>query len=132
VLLPAALAAMESASLDYILLSEVTYDAYVANAAAYQSSLGVVLDLLHDEYPTALIYVSRTWRVGYDAESADWAARIGVEVAARPAFARLGDDESVWGKGSDNGATNYSDGVHYSVPAGVTAKVAAVRAALGL
>jgi hypothetical protein len=135
-LLPAALDAMVTTypcapALHYILLSEVTYGNYVGQEAAYQAALGVTLDALHAKYQSALIYVSRTWHQGADAESDDWAARIGVEVAARPDFARLGDDERVWGKGADNGATNYSDGTHYSVPAGVNAKADAVKAVLG-
>jgi hypothetical protein len=137
-LLPAALDAMVYAypckqPITTILLSEVAYTGYSnpGVADAYQAGLSTVLDLLHAKWPDALIYVSRTWQRGRAADCDDWAARIAVEVGLRPTYAREGDDERVWLENGDDGALLTSDGVHYSIPAGVNAKAAQVKAVLG-
>lgn len=115
-------------ALEYVLVSEIPYAGY--DGPAYQAALEQVLDALHTKYAASTVYVSRTWRVGFDAEADDWATRIGVVVAARSAFAELGDDERVWLKGADNGATMTSDGTHYSA-AGITEKANQMKTVMG-
>lgn len=73
-----------------------------------------ILDKVHAKAPNAKVYLMRPWMVGWDARAAVVHGWIDDLVAARPTFAHVGPDESVWLKGSDNGAANTVDGVHYS------------------
>lgn len=98
--------------------------------ATWRADFGIVLDAIHAKYPDALVYSMRPWRIGSDAASATLAGWIAAEEAERPTWALAGPDEAVWAKAGDNGATNYTDAVHYSV-AGNAACVTAWLAALG-
>jgi len=98
--------------------------------AVWQGYYYTVLDAIHAKWPNALCYISRPWAQGEDADADTLAARIATVVAARSTFARLGDDERVWLKGADNGATNTTDGVHYST-AGHAACAAAKQTVMG-
>jgi hypothetical protein len=59
----------------------------------------------------------------------EFAGWIDTLIVAR-AYVRAGPDERVWLKGQDDGATNTTDGVHYSA-AGQTACAGKWRALLG-
>lgn len=89
-----------------------------------------VLDAIHAKWPGTQCYITRPWAQGQDANADTLAARIATVVAARPTFANEGSDERVWLKGSDNGTTNTTDGVHYSA-AGHAASVAPNMTAMG-
>lgn len=99
--------------------------------ASWQNNYIAMIDLVHAKWPNARIWITRPWRRNKDADSATLHTWIDNVVAARSAYTFVGDDEAVWLKGSDDGATNTSDGVHYSVPAGLIAKSAASKAAMG-
>lgn len=96
--------------------------------ATWIADYTTVLDAVHTKWPDAKCYVMRPWKRGYDSEAATIHGWIDTLVAARSSFAYVGPDEAVWLKGSDDGATNTSDGVHYSA----AGKVAASRAWLSL
>lgn len=98
--------------------------------ATWRADFGTVLDAIHAKYPDALVYSMRPWAAGYDAGAATLKTWIEAEEAERPGWALPGPDEAVWAKAGDNGATNYRDGLHYSV-AGNAACVTAWRAVLG-
>lgn len=98
--------------------------------ATWRADFGVVLDAIHAKYPNALVYSMRPWMIGQDAASTTLAGWIAAEEATRAAWALPGPDEQVWAKAGDNGATNYSDAVHYSV-AGNAACVTAWETVLG-
>lgn len=97
---------------------------------AWKANLTTILDAIHAKWPLATVYVTRPWIRGFDADFDTLAGWIADVVAARATFAAVGDDERVWMKGADNGATMTSDGLHYSA-AGNTEKAAQMKALLG-
>ena len=82
--------------------------------AAWKARLGAMLDAVHAKFPAAIIYVTRPWMRGYDADCDTLAGWIATVLSTRSPWAVAGDDERVWLKGADNGATMTSDGLHYS------------------
>lgn len=74
----------------------------------------VTIDALKSKWPTIQVYLMRPWKRGFDTDADTYAGYIDNIVAARSSFVHLGPDERVWLKGSDNGFTNTTDGVHYS------------------
>lgn len=99
--------------------------------AVWEANLATILDAMHTKWPSIRIYVSRPWRRGAPAGSLDSIATwINNVRATRTAWVFLGDDERVWLEGGDDGATNTSDGLHYSV-AGAAAKAAQMVTVLG-
>lgn len=97
--------------------------------ATWKADYLTILDAVNAKWPDATVYISYPWRQGSDADAATLHAWIDDIVAVR-AFARVADDEAVWLKGADDGATMTSDGIHYSV-AGNAEKAAQMVAALG-
>ena len=100
-----------------------------ATEAQWIADVETVADVVHARWPAALFYISRPWKRGFDATADTYAGWIATILAAR-SFCRSGDDERVWLKGSDDGATNTTDGVHYSA-AGQIEKAAQMKALLG-
>lgn len=98
--------------------------------ATWESYYYTILDAIHAKWPNTKCYIMRPWKVGYDAQAATLNGWITTIVAARSTFAYVGPDEAVWLKAGDNGATNTSDGVHYST-AGHAAAVTAWLTVLG-
>lgn len=98
--------------------------------ATWETNYYTILDAINAKWPNAKCYLMRPWAQGQDADADTMAGWIATVVTARSAFANLGPDERVWLKGADNGATNTSDGVHYSA-AGQTAAVTAWLSTLG-
>lgn len=82
--------------------------------ATWEGYYYTILDALHAQWPNAKCYIMRPWKRGFDADAATLHGWIDTIVAARSTFAAVGPDEAVWLKGSDNGATNTTDGQHYS------------------
>lgn len=97
--------------------------------AQWIADMETVLDAMHAAWPEADIYLMRPWKRGYDATANLFAGYIDTIIAAKP-YASYGPDERVWLKGSDDGATNTYDGIHYSA-AGEAACVAAWKHGLG-
>lgn len=98
--------------------------------ATWAASYYTVLDAIHAKWPDAKCYLTRPWKQGFDAQAATLNGWITTIVAARSTFAFVGSDEAVWLKAADDGATNTTDGVHYSA-AGHTASVTPNLTALG-
>jgi len=96
----------------------------------WKANLTAMLDAIHAKWPAAAVYVTRPWVRGFDSDCNTLAGWISDVVATRATFAAVGDDERVWLKGADNGATMTSDGLHYSV-AGNTEKAAQMKTLLG-
>lgn len=82
--------------------------------ATWKANLGGALDQLHTAFPSALVYVTRPWKRGFDATATTVASWNDDVIATRSSWAFVGDDERAWLKGTDNGTTMTSDGVHYS------------------
>lgn len=97
--------------------------------ATFEANYLTIIDAVHTKWPTALIYLARPWRQGKATESTTLATYIANVRAARSSYTFLGMDERVWLEGGDNGATNSSDGVHYTT-AGYTAAANAWTAVL--
>lgn len=101
-----------------------------ADPTQWENTYIAALDQIHAALPNMQIYLSRPWKRGSDAAADAKADQIDVVVAARSAFTHLGDDERIWMKGADDGATMTVDGLHYSA-AGQTGAANAKKAALG-
>lgn len=97
--------------------------------AQWVADVEYVADAVHARWPAAIFYITKPWKSGFDSTADTYAGWVDEIVAART-FARVGDDERVWLKGADNGATNTTDGIHYSA-AGETAAVTAKKTVLG-
>lgn len=73
-----------------------------------------IIDALKVKYPNAVFFLSKIWGVDRDANAATMAGWVDDLVAANPTYVFSGDDQQVWKKGADNGATMTSDGTHLS------------------
>ena len=98
-------------------------------AATWIAQYQYILDAIKARWPTVEIYIMRPWKRDNDAHADEAASRINTIVGSR-SFTHLGPDERIWLKGSDNGATNTYDGVHYSA-AGEAACAAQWKTVLG-
>lgn len=105
-------------------------DAEAGDEAAWKANLTTIWDAMHAAFPDARIHYSNTWRAGgYESEFnrlAQWYA----DVAAGRSYVSLCDDERVWGKSTDGGATMFHDGVHFS-RSGAAEKARLAAACLG-
>lgn len=101
-----------------------------ATKAAWESDMTTIIHGIHAKFPSMQVYISRPWQRGHDTDATTYSGWIDDLIAADPSYVHGGDDEAVWLKGGDNGATNTSDGKHYSA-AGETAKAAATKTAIG-
>jgi lysophospholipase L1-like esterase len=98
--------------------------------AAFEASYGSLLDKLHTAWPSARILVTYPWARNLDAACDTMAGWIDNVLATRSPWAVIGDDERVWMKGADNGATMTNDGIHPN-KAGNAEKVNQVITAMG-
>ena len=114
-----------------VLINLGVNDFGVLTDPTWTADMLTTIDAIHSKWIGAQVYLMRTWKRGFDSDANTYATSIANIVAARPSFVHLGPDEAVWLKGSDNGATNTTDGIHYSA-AGEAACVTAWRAVLGL
>lgn len=96
----------------------------------WKANYQAIIDTIHARWPSVLIYLTRPWRSTGGTHWDDIAGYIDDLVAANPTFVFVGDDERVWVKGADNGATMTTDGVHYSA-AGEAEAVLQKKAVLG-
>ena len=99
--------------------------------AQFETDYGYILDAFHTKWPNVKVYCHRPWYANHEADSNLIAGYIAVVLSTRGSFAYVGPDERVWAKGSDNGATMTSDGLHYSY-AGAIKAAAQWRSVLGL
>lgn len=105
-------------------------DLGITSQADYETRLAYILDAIHTAWPKCAIRVTRPWSKVFDAQSATMATWIDNVLASRGPWAAVGDDERVWAKGADNGATMYYDNVHYSA-AGNVEKENQIRTLMG-
>ena len=110
-----------------VLYSVGVNDFGTATMSAWIADMQTTLDAIHTKWPTALVYVSKPWKQGFDATADTFAGWVDTVVASR-SFARAADDERSWLK--PNVATYTIDGVHYSA-AGETAKAHQMKTVLG-
>lgn len=89
-------------------------DAVSGNAATWKANLAYIWNAMHTKWPEAQIWYSETWRQGFDTES-DTLATWYAAVASGRDYVHKCDNERDWVKGSDDGATMFWDGIHFSV-----------------
>ena len=118
---------------DYVLVNAGANELLttIPSEATWNASLGALLDAEHALAPNALVIVSYPWVATKDVGAATLKSRIDTVLSTRSAWAIAGVDEAVVIKAGDDGATNTSDGTHYSNPAGNTAYAAAMQAVMG-
>lgn len=92
--------------------------------APWKANLTSILDSLTTKWPAADIFVAKPWRVATDSESAAVAGYIDDVIATYADHVFVGHDESVWAKGSDNGASMMPDSVHYNTTTAQTVAAA--------
>lgn len=101
------------------------------DGTTWKSDYSYIIDALLTKYPGAKIFLTKSWMAGYDTLADTVAGYVDDLVAAyavsNPDCVYVGDDERVWRKGGDNGATN---GSPHNTAAGEIAQVVAVRARL--
>jgi len=97
--------------------------------AAWKADYAAMINAFRDKWGGVPIRVTLPWRQGYDSQCNKMATWLGEVIATYPSGVYVGDDEQVWLKGSDNGATMTTDGTHYSA-AGQTEKAAQIAAFL--
>lgn len=101
------------------------------NQTTWQNNYLAVIDAVHTQWPSALVYISKPWKTQSGGDDTMWDTMAGWvdNVVAARAFTRAGDDERSWFK--PNVATYSDDGIHFNA-AGQTAAAAAEKTALGL
>jgi hypothetical protein len=97
-----------------VVLVNATVNSIGAVGLQWQTDLAYIVDAMHTKYPSALVYIAKPWRQGYDAQCDTLAGYIDTIIAARAGWAFAGHDERVWLKGADDGATMTYDGIHYT------------------
>lgn len=98
--------------------------------ATWKANYLSIIDAAHARFPVATIWLMRPWARNNEAHAATLKGWIDDIIAARSEYVFAGPDESVWLKGGDDGATNSTDGVHYST-AGQAACAAAYQSTMG-
>ena len=98
--------------------------------ATFKANYTAILDAIHAKWPQAKARMTIPWRRGYDANCDTLATWIAAVQASRATFAYIADDERVWMKGADNGATMTADGTHYSAT-GRVEKISQSKTVLG-
>jgi lysophospholipase L1-like esterase len=97
---------------------------------AFQNAYLSLIDAIVAKWFDAEIYLDFPWTVALDGTSyTNFKGYIQNVIAAR-SMCHAGVDQGVTIKGSDNGATNTSDGIHFST-AGKIAYAAAMQTAMG-
>jgi hypothetical protein len=100
--------------------------------ANWRIYLDALLELIHTTFPSCQVYVTRPWLQGNEAYCDNVATRISDIVTLYLSYAHLGADERVYLKGSDDGATWTSDGIHPTDPAGYQLMSQKAGEAMGL
>jgi hypothetical protein len=88
--------------------------AAMPSKADWKADYQTIIDAIVAKNAMAKCILTKPWYVGKDSEAATMAGWVDEIVAENPGVAYAGHNEGVWLKGSDNGATMTSDGVHYS------------------
>lgn len=102
-----------------------------SDETTFRTNYGIIIDAIHAKWPAATIRLTIPWKDGEPAGTFDTlAGYIGSIVADHAPYTVLLDDERVWLKGSDNGASETVDGIHYSA-LGMSLAARAKREAMG-
>lgn len=97
---------------DYILVNATINDtAPLPVEATWKTNYAYILDAFHAKWPNAVILVAYVWGIGRDSDCNTLALWIDAVLSPRP-WARVGLDERIVLKGSDNGASAMFDTVH--------------------
>lgn len=80
--------------------------------ATWKANFANIIDRMHLKWSATKIYIMRAGRQGKDTECNNLATWISDVIATRGTWAFLGPDERVFLKGSDDYATETSDGIH--------------------
>lgn len=96
------------------------------NQTTWQNNYLAILDAIHAQYPSALVYITKPYKSGGVDSVFDTMAGWIDNVVATRAFARVGDDERSW-------LPPYldPDGVHFFNAAAQAAKVNQMKTVLG-
>lgn len=97
--------------------------------ATWKTNYAYILDAFHAKWPSAIIKVAYVWAQGRDANCTTLNSWIAFVLSTR-AWAAVGLDEQIVLKGSDDGATNTTDGIHPN-RIGYTLVAAAWKASMG-
>jgi lysophospholipase L1-like esterase len=89
-----------------------------------------IIDAVHTKWPDCIIYLTKPWSRGWDAGATTLAGWIDDLVAANSGVCFVADNEAIWLKGADNGATMTIDGTHYSTT-GETEKASQMMTVFG-
>lgn len=100
-----------------------------ATEAGWKADVQYIAAAVHARWPQALFYLMRPWKQGHNATADTYAGWI-ADIVAGCSYCRSGPDERSWLKGADDGATNTTDGIHYSA-AGQAAAAAQWKTTLG-
>lgn len=87
----------------------------------WKSNYQYIIDALTAKFTGCKIILSKPWERSANNNSLTTAGYIDDLVAANPGVVYAGDDENVWKKSIDDGATQTIDGQHYSTVGEVTA-----------
>lgn len=98
---------------------------------AWKASLTSIIDDLRAKWASADIYIAKPWRQGSNTAASTLAGYIDAVVATYGSHVFAGHDESAWLKGSDDGATFTTDGIHYNTTTAQTVCAAQWLAAMG-
>jgi lysophospholipase L1-like esterase len=98
---------------DFVLVNIGVNDLGITSQASFEASLGSLLDKINAKWASAKIKVMLPWKRGADS-TADamgntWIPNV---LAGRSSWAAIGGDERIFLKGSNDGNSYTSDGVH--------------------
>jgi hypothetical protein len=87
--------------------------------ATWIAQYGSIVELVHDRFPNAKLFITYPWRLNFDAEAATLHEWIDDVIAAHSSYTFPGVDEAITIKRDDNGATTTDyppngSGVHYN------------------
>lgn len=82
--------------------------------ATIETAYLTIVDAMKAKWPNVRVWLMRPWKQGYDAAADTMATYIGNVQSSRSSFVSLGPDERVFLRGSDNGASETTDGIHPS------------------
>ena len=121
--------AMDYSPTEIIINLGVNDFATIGDGSAWKTNMISIITAYHNTFPGAPIRLVKPWARNNDAPKAIVDAKID-EMYSSYSWLRQGFDEIIL-KGSDDGATYTTDGIHYSNPAGYQLIAAAEAAIIG-
>lgn len=125
-----------SATQDYALVNVGINDLLHSQTDWEQQAadMAYVLDAIHAKWPVCVVYLARVWSSNSNVQANlnYFDDTVIANALSGRSWAHLGVDERIVIKAGDNGATNTTDGTHYSDPAGYNAISNAWKSTMGL